>query len=209
MHSAFTYVLPCNGEAIIKIGFSREPMRRFETFHPRYFEIFDIDEAFLVESESVRDARNLETLLKRGVALHNAPQPLTVNAAAGGITEWYRGAYAVVRESASRYAAEMGLVVHAPLRQWLQHKLAGHAPTLYEWSAAAQAVMAAEFLDTRNDEGARRFRRRIQDRLDAFAAVGIDIDAHLAPGFQDMLSRGLAFSMDAGVERLEGQSKPG
>lgn len=87
------YVLPCAYEDLLKFGFSRDPLGRMRSLHRRYFECFDLDRAILVETETVRDARRIELAWRRELTLHNAPAPLVVRRAAGGRTEWYRGAW--------------------------------------------------------------------------------------------------------------------
>jgi Meiotically Up-regulated Gene 113 (MUG113) protein len=74
----YVYICPCAWEDHCKIGFSRDPLSRIQSLHRRWFEFFDLDQAVLVETESVRDARDLELELRRPLASHNAPAPLTV-----------------------------------------------------------------------------------------------------------------------------------
>ena len=46
----FLYVLPlASHEDVLKLGFSRDPLDRLQALHPRYFEVFDLERAFLVE----------------------------------------------------------------------------------------------------------------------------------------------------------------
>jgi hypothetical protein len=52
----FLYVAPCAYEDQLKLGFSRDPLRRFQSLHRRWFEFFDVDRIALVETETVRDA---------------------------------------------------------------------------------------------------------------------------------------------------------
>lgn len=87
----FTYIFPCVWEDFCKIGFSRDPLQRIASLHRRWFEFFDLHAGVLVEAESVRDARDLELQLRRPLAAHRAPVPLTIRAAAGGQSEWFRG----------------------------------------------------------------------------------------------------------------------
>ena len=67
------YVLPCAHEDLLKLGFSRDPLARLQQLHPRWFEFFDLDRAFAVETETVPDARKLELAQRRLLAEHNAP----------------------------------------------------------------------------------------------------------------------------------------
>ena len=57
---AYVYVLPCAGEDWLKLGFSRDPLTRLQTLHRRYYEFFDTELAFAIETETVREARALE-----------------------------------------------------------------------------------------------------------------------------------------------------
>ena len=92
----FVYVAPCAWEDLLKVGHSRDPLGRLEAFHRRWYETFDPDLAWLVELDRVRDAAGLELSLRRGVAEHNAPAPLTIRREAAGQGEWFRGASEVL-----------------------------------------------------------------------------------------------------------------
>ena len=84
----YLYVLPCAYEDILKLGFSRYPLARMQTLHPRWFEFFDLDRAFVIETDTVREARDLELGLGGVIAEHNAPAPLVIRRQAAGHTEW-------------------------------------------------------------------------------------------------------------------------
>lgn len=60
---SFVYVFACVVEDLLKLGFSRDPIGRLQALHPRYFEFFDLERSFLVETETVRDARRPELSL--------------------------------------------------------------------------------------------------------------------------------------------------
>jgi hypothetical protein len=182
---SFVYVLPCFGEDLAKIGMSRDPLDRFQTLHPRWFEFFDLDEGLLVETDSVREARAIELQLGHAHALHSAPAPLTVSPAAGGHTEWFRGLAGEVQHLAD-LQRKRGHTVHRPLRAWLRRALEQRGPLLFHWSAA----MLATIEDARQAErqaawdllpGERaaapsapsRLERALRDALDAFAALDL------------------------------------
>jgi hypothetical protein len=182
---SFVYVLPCFGEDLAKIGMSRDPLDRFQTLHPRWFEFFDLDEGLLVETDSVREARAIELQLGHAHALHSAPAPLTVSPAPGGHPEWFRGLAGEVQQLAD-LQRERGHTVHRPLRAWLRHALGQRGPLLFHWSAA----MLAAIEDARHAErqaawgllpGERvaapsapsRLERALRDALDAFAALDL------------------------------------
>ena len=109
------YVLPCTWEDHCKIGFSRDPLSRMQALHRRWFEFFDLDAAWLVETETVRDARDLELELRRPLAAHNAPAPLAVRPEAAGHTEWFRGVATPLADAVSGLRRR-GHAVHGPLQ---------------------------------------------------------------------------------------------
>ncbi len=171
---SYLYVLPCAYEDILKLGFSRDPLERMQSLHPRWFEFFDLDRAFLVEAETVRDARDLELGLAGIVADHNAPAPLVIRREAAGHTEWYRGAYDALATTAQALAAG-GYVMHSPLRPWLRQRLMERSDRLFSWTLA---VLSADALDGVVVDSAVR---AVADALDAFASMDIDLDPLLAP----------------------------
>ncbi len=171
---SYLYVLPCAYEDILKLGFSRAPLERMQSLHPRWFEFFDLDRAFLVEAETVRDARDLELGLAGVVADHNAPAPLVIRREAAGRTEWYRGAYDALATTAQALAAG-GYVMHSPLRPWLRQRLMERSDRLFSWTLA---VLSADALDGVVVDSAVR---AVADALDAFASMDIDLDPLLAP----------------------------
>jgi hypothetical protein len=164
----YLYVFPCGWEDLCKLGISRDPLERLQALHPRWFEFFDLERGMLVELDRVREARDLELALGHVLAEHNAMAPLTICAAAGGHTEWYRGA-------SSRLAMELdvlgerGHVLHA-LRPWLTSTLAGRCDRLYGWTQASLDVDALE-----SSSCALPAHRAVRDALDAHGALGIDI----------------------------------
>lgn len=171
----FVYVVPCAFEDQLKLGFSRDPLDRLQALHRRYFEVFDLERAFLVETETVRDARALELALAKSIQLHNAPAPLTVRWQAAGHGEWYRGAYSQLVDAAKALQVQ-GYVLHDPLREWLQGALLARRDLLYSWS---QSMLTQDDLDT--PSGAAPIQRVVRDALDAYVALGIDLEPVL-PG---------------------------
>ena len=163
------YVFPCAYEDLLKLGFSRDPLARMQQLHPRWFEFFDLDRAFAVETERERDARDLELRYRRLLETHNAPMPLTVREAAGGFREWYRGAYAPLAEAAEALRAE-GHHVHAPLRPWLRDALERRADLLYAWTTAMLTVD-----DFERPRVETPVQRTVRDALDAYAALDLPL----------------------------------
>ncbi len=171
--ASYLYVLPCAGEDQLKLGFSRHPLQRMQALHTRYFEFFDLDRAFLVETETVRDARDLELSLGHSIAVHAAPVPLVVREEAGGHSEWYRGAHAALAAEIAALAAR-GYTVHHPLRPWLRRELMRSRDELFTWASTLLDGLQceAEWLDRPQMAD---LRRHALDTLDAYAAVDIAV----------------------------------
>jgi hypothetical protein len=172
-------VLPCAYEDLLKLGFSRDPLDRMQALHPRWFEFFDLDRAFLIEAETVRDARDLELGLGHAIAEHNAPAPLVIRRQAAGHTEWYRGAYDLLDRSAGMLAAG-GYVTHAPLRQWARDALLAVNDRLFAWTEAMldPGELELPVCTTPNQ-------RLLRDALDARVALGLAV----APWLPDAVLR--------------------
>jgi hypothetical protein len=175
---AFVYVLPCQHDDILKLGFSRDPLLRMQTLHQRYFDFFDIDRAFLLETDRVRDARRIERELAGGIVAHRAPAPLVVPGVAGGHTEWYRGAYAHLLDAAERLGSVQGYALHLCLRPWLSERLSRHAELLFEWvsrmydeinMARTSGVVAEQGIAVQRQEST------LRNALDAFTAQEIPL----------------------------------
>ena len=178
------YVFPCAYEDLLKLGFSRDPLVRLQQLHPRWFEFFDLDHGFLVETESVPDARKLELRYRRLLEDHNAPQPLTVRDDAGGAREWFRGAQALL-EQAAIDLREAGHVVHAPLRPWLRDALERRADLLFSWTSAMLDPDAMGGIAQSGVIPPTPAQRLVRDALDAYAALGIDLAPWLPPSVYD------------------------
>lgn len=171
--TCYLYVAPCVYEDYLKLGFSRDPLQRLESLHPRFFEFFDIDRAFLVETETVRDARDLELALGRPIEAHNAPAPLVVRREAAGHTEWYRGAYDGLLSRAGELESE-GYMLHRPLRPWLRQRLLQRSDRLYAWASTVWAQM--EQGPPLDEPVLRMLRRHLRDVLDAYPALDIELE---------------------------------
>lgn len=177
--ACYVYVLPCVVEDFLKLGFSRNPAARFDAFHPRYFDVFDLDRGWLVETDSVREARTLELALRRPLATHRAPAPLTVRWHAGGHTEWLRGAFVPLWQ-ATDALVHRGFRLHAPVRHWLHRALLDHCDTLYAWAELALPDIDASYAG----QPVTPSLRRLVDALDACHAVGIDTRPWLSERMQ-------------------------
>lgn len=175
--AAFLYVAPCAYEDLLKLGFSRDPLERLRALHPRYFEVFDLERALLVETETVRDARALELRLRRALVEHNAPAPLVMRGEAGGSTEWYRGAYAQLDDAVVDLEAA-GHRVHRPARAWFRQALEARGDLLYAWTLALLPTDPVEETDPRACA-------LVADALDACDALGVDLESRLPASVLD------------------------
>lgn len=179
--TCFAYVFACTWEDHCKVGFSRDPLQRIAQLHARWFEHFDLEHGFLVEVEREREARDLELRLRRPLALHRAPRPLTVNEAAGGHTEWLRGAIGALEAEAVALVQE-GHVVHAPIAGWLRQALSERAWQLHDAAEAQLGPATDRIVDTAGDRTAVPVSRRgLRDALDGYVALGVDVQAWLSP----------------------------
>lgn len=142
--SSFVYVLPCLGEDLLKLGMSRDPLDRFQCLHPRWFDFFDLDAIRLIETDSVREARAIETRLRQSLRVYNAPAPLLVSEAAGGHTEWFRGALETLGRQTDALQAD-GLRMHAPAQPWLRNALATRGSLLFHWSSGMLEAIDPDF----------------------------------------------------------------
>lgn len=174
---SYLYVLPCFSEDLLKVGFSRDPLKRFRSLHRRFFDVFDLDQAFLVQTDSLREARRLERIVIERWPEHRAPAPLTVAPRAGGHTEWFRGIGEPLRALAERLAERYGHQLHAPLKSWLRERLQAQAELLYGWSSSMHALLVANELHGVSDAHDRRCRAALVEAIDACDTVGLDLQA--------------------------------
>jgi hypothetical protein len=168
---AIVYVLPHRGEEFLKLGFSRDPLQRMQDLHRRYFDFFDVDRMILIETSSVAEARRIETNLKRAIIDHRAPSPLDTRHQAGGETEWYRGAYAVLEERAKTMERD-GFVVHWHSRNWITTQLIRRRDHLFEWTSVQFRLLDIAGITSQHG---RRIASVLRDVLDANAYFEIDI----------------------------------
>ncbi|KAB7765631.1 GIY-YIG nuclease family protein [Xanthomonas maliensis] len=168
----FTYVFPCQWEDHCKIGFSRDPLGRIASLHPRWFDFFDLRRGLLVEAERERDARDLELQLRRPLRAHNAPAPMAIRVAAGGQTEWFRGAGDALALAVAGLQAQ-GYRVFA-LHDWLQAAMAQRIDRLHDWSAVQ---LSPDELDGLT--GPTPAQRTLRDLLDGYRALDLPLQAHL------------------------------
>ena len=171
---SYVYVFPCRGEDILKLGFSRDPLDRLQSLHQRYFDFFDLDAAFLVETDTVREARAIKLAQGRALKLHSAPAPLLVSRAAGGHTEWYRGALPTLVAATAKMEAQ-GYRVHRCVRGWLRERLTERFGVLHHWSARMLEAIEAEHGTSTAPIQSGELTRTLRNALDAYVAVGLSI----------------------------------
>jgi hypothetical protein len=121
----------------------------------------------------VREARAIETRLKKALRAHNAPAPLVVANTAGGQTEWFRGALATLEQETDALHA-VGLRLHAPARPWLRDALAARGGLLFHWSVHMLEAIDPDFAAALSTRPATGLERTLRDALDAYAALGLD-----------------------------------
>ena len=173
---AYVYVLPCRDEDLLKVGFSRDPLQRLQTLHARFFRFFDLDRAFLIATDSVRDARRIERRYIETLADRRSPAPLVVPDAAAGYTEWYRGAYADAEAMAHAFANDEGYALHAPLRDWLRALFVERSALLFAWSSKMLEAIEYERFNAPTSPTASAIERALRDALDCFDELGIDVE---------------------------------
>lgn len=171
---AFVYVIACRDDTLFKIGFSREPLRRWLGLHSQFFRFFDLDQSLLIATESVRAARILERDLLRSFATWRAPSPLLVNESAGGHREWFRGVLNEVLDAALAHAANDGLEQFDPASTWLRALLGERSDRLFAWMQYMHEAIEYETYNGANSDGASRYRQALENVLAAYASVGVE-----------------------------------
>jgi hypothetical protein len=173
---AFVYIIPCRDEDLLKVGFSRDPLQRLQAFHPRFFRFFDLDRAFLIGVDHVRDARRVERRFITAFAECRSPAPLVVRDAAAGRTEWYRGAYPDASALGKQICALDGFTLHAPLRDWLRHLFDERAALLFAWSARMLDAIEYERFNITPSPNPSALERALRNALDCFDELAIPIE---------------------------------
>lgn len=172
---AFVYVVPARYEDILKIGFSREPAHRIRSFHARYFEYFDLDRGFLIAASDEKDARRIERLLALRFADHRTHAPLVIEQGPGGSTEWYRGAYPLVRQAGTQIVADGGYPPLICAAYLIREALLRERQHLFEHATAVLDAVDGPGEDPQAFDIEAAFRTS----LDAFRAFGIDVEEYL------------------------------
>jgi hypothetical protein len=167
---AFVYVLPCRDRDLVKVGFARDPLKRFMDLHRRFHAFFDLDRGLLVAVETVAQARAIERTLLTRFADARANAPLEVREVAAGKTEWYQGIDPQVTREAEALAAAGDHEVIAPLRNWLGKRLEENADRAYDWAARLyEAIAEAHAYGARPE----RAEAALAQTIERYEAVGI------------------------------------
>lgn len=177
------YVAACSGaEDILKVGLSHDPVARWAAFHRRWFEAFDLDQSFLIQTETRRDAQTLETALHRLLREYNCPAPMTMRDQFGGATEWYRGAY----DAALKFAhasGEQGHVLHMPARRWFE-------PTVRARAEGLAGLLDQALRDLRDGVISAAQLGAVHDLIDLHRAFDESIDARFEAELSALPVRG-------------------
>lgn len=189
----YLYVFPCAYEDLLKLGISRDPLDRIQAFSRRYFEFFDLQRGWLLETDRVREAQGHETRLRRSLRLLNAPAPLLVPGRAAGATEWYRGAALLLEQAKEEFAAQ-GYVVHQPLEHSLRSRLEERRSNLYTWAERMLSAADSEPGDAQPAGAEPPLpHRMLRDALDGYVALGIPLEDALPPTVFDWYARYAGF----------------
>ncbi|MNM29920.1 hypothetical protein D3C81_404690 [compost metagenome] len=182
----FLYAFPRIDEDFTKLGIACDPMVRLQAFSPRYYDFFDLDQGWLVEAESVREARAWETHWKRVLRSHAAPAPLLVPVQAGGHTEWFRGAAAQLQHARADLAAQ-GFRVHAPLSNWVREQLSPWRDQLDGLERSLVSQLGA--VETWPAAWTHPFLSALRDALDACSVLSLSLDDVVSPELRVWLRR--------------------
>jgi hypothetical protein len=178
---AFVYVVPCRDDTLFKIGYTRDPLERWQTLHRRFFEFFDLDRGVLVATDRVSEARHIERSLLATFIDYQAFAPLIVPASAAGHTEWFRGVLDEAVVAAADHAVQSGLTLHRPPAAWLRAVLTERTDRLFAWTRRMLDMIEFERHNATDmqSNGAARYERGLGDALDAMESMRIDITPHV------------------------------
>lgn len=171
-------MIGCRDDTLLKIGFTRDPMDRWRTLHPRFFDFFGLDQGVLVATDRVGEARALERRLLETFSSYQSLAPLAVRTTAGGSSEWFRGVMAEAVDAAKEAASRNGWSWQRP-DEWMRSMLAVRRDFLFAWSSAMLEALEFERHNAPAAVSAQAgavHARALRDTLDAFRSVGLDID---------------------------------
>ena len=180
MATGFVYLLPVRGEDWLKLGISTDPLRRARQFSRRFFEVFDFDQAMLLETGSPREAAVLERRFRGSFRPHRAPMPMSVRLEAGGHTEWYRGAYPALAE-ALRAEQAAGQTLHSPARAWFAETLQQRRGELHDWAGTLLRQYLRDPDEALLEPLPADAEALLLDTVEAYRRFGVGVAGHLPP----------------------------
>lgn len=168
----YVYLLPWREQDLLKVGYSRQPLVRMRTLHRRFFEVFDLDRGYLLETERLAQARRIERDIILRHADQRSPAPLAVPDEAAGYSEWFRGVCPEVTAELRAAAEREGFPMHS-LREWLHQWFDGQADGLYEWSLRMLDAIEYETFNVPAEFQRGEAARSLRYVMDACEAVGL------------------------------------
>jgi len=178
---AFVYVVPCRDDTLFKIGYTRDPLERWQTLHRRFFEFFDLGRGVLIATERVSEARRIERSLLAAFCEYQSFAPLIVPVSAAGHTEWFRGVLDEAVVAAAGHALRSGLTLHRPPAAWFRAVLVERTDRLFGWTRRMLDMIEFERHNATDvqSNGAARYERGLGNALDAMDAMGLDVAPHV------------------------------
>ncbi|NKJ22423.1 hypothetical protein [Dyella sp. SG609] len=173
---SYVYMLPCRDQDLLKIGFSREPLLRLRTLHPRFFDYFDLERGLLLEVERVAQARAIERDILLRHAPERSPAPLAVPDQAAGYTEWLRGVEPQVTARLRDVAEREACPLHG-LHDWVRQMFDAQSDRLYGLSLKLLEAIEYETFNVPEELSTGQSARSLAYILDACEAVGVDMAA--------------------------------
>ncbi|GAA0699985.1 hypothetical protein ISN75_11945 [Dyella marensis] len=173
---SYVYMLPCRDQDLLKIGFSREPLLRLRTLHPRFFDYFDLERGLLLEVERVAQARAVERDILLRHAPERSPAPLAVPDQAAGYTEWLRGVEPQVTARLRDVAEREACPLHG-LHDWVRQMFDAQSDRLYGLSLKLLEAIEYETFNVPEELSTGQSARSLAYILDACEAVGVDMAA--------------------------------
>ncbi|PXV60334.1 hypothetical protein SAMN04487785_10255 [Dyella jiangningensis] len=169
----YVYLFPWREQDLLKVGFSRQPLVRLRTLHRRFFEVFDLDRGYLLETR-LAQARQIERDIILRHAEQRSPAPLVVPDAAAGYSEWFRGVYPAVTAALRDVAEREGLALHS-LRDWLRQWFESQGDGLYEWSLRMLDAIEYEAFNVPAEFQRGEAARALRYVMDACEAIGLPL----------------------------------
>ncbi len=169
----YVYLFPWQEQDLLKVGFSRQPLVRLRTLHRRFFEVFDLDRGYLLETR-LAQARQIERDIILRHAEQRSPAPLVVPDAAAGYSEWFRGVCPDVTAALRDVAEREGLALYS-LRDWLRQWFESQGDGLYEWSLRMLDAIEYEAFNVPAELQRGEAARALRYVMDACEAIGLPL----------------------------------